>query len=94
MTPEQKSYLQTVLTNIKTDRIAYLFNDYINLVKLHNYLLESSEFVSLMFIQGRKEALLKLDTAKDVFARNIEFFKQDLEFAQYASRLHFLIMVI
>jgi len=93
MTPEQKNYLQMVLTDLQTVTEKYLFKDYVELVKKDNFLLESFEFVYLMYLQGRKEAKLKLDNADEYYIKMLDFFN-DKEFAQYASRLHFILMVI
>lgn len=68
----------------------YLFNDFVNLVKFDNYLLNNIEFVNLMFIQGRAEKRLKLEGANCFYQKQLAIHK-DINFAKYASQVHFIL---
>jgi hypothetical protein len=75
------------------DLTIYRFNDFINLVKLDNFLLNSFEFVSLMYLQGRKDKVFKQteEYGIDFYKNQLTIYK-DTNFAQYASRLHFILL--
>jgi hypothetical protein len=69
----------------------YHFRDFINLVKLDTYLLDSLEFVSLMFDVGFKENIFDIPkkAGEDFFNKQLAIWK-DVEFAKYASRVHYI----
>jgi len=71
----------------------YHFKDFVNLVKLHNFLLNSFEFVEKMFDVGFKENIFDIPkkAGEDFFNKQFAIWK-DKEFAQYASRVHFILL--
>jgi len=75
------------------DLTIYRFNDFINLVKLDNFLLNSFEFINLMYLQGRKEHIFKQtrEYAESFYKEQLAIYK-DVNFAQYASRVHFIFL--
>jgi type II restriction/modification system DNA methylase subunit YeeA len=90
MTAEQKYYINQIL---ETNLEICLFDDFINLVKLDNSLLNSFEFVNLMFNVGWNEKVFNIpkSTADNFYKQQLAIYK-DTAFAQYASRLHFILL--
>ena len=69
----------------------YHFKDFVNLVKLHNFLLNSFEFVEKMFDVGFKENIFDISKKQgiDFYEKQLAIHK-DSNFAQYASRVHYI----
>jgi hypothetical protein len=92
MTAEEKQLAtQQVLSKITTE--TYHFRDFINLVKFDTYLLDSLEFVSLMFDVGFKENIFDIPkkTGEDFFNKQLAIWK-DKEFAKYSCRVHYILL--
>ncbi len=76
-----------MIANEKT----YHFKDFVNLVKFDTYLLNSFEFVSIMFDVGFNEKVFNIQKkqADDFYEKQLAICK-DVELAKYACRIYYI----